>query len=131
MGNRAVITTPSKRIGIYVHWNGGQESIVAFLDFCKSKGYQCPSRGNYGWASLVTTITNFFGHNGANVGIDNLEHLDQDNGNNGVYVIENWTVVDRYYVPENRRNETLDTVLKNEILREVTKRNTQMGGHND
>jgi hypothetical protein len=25
MGNRAVITTPDKKMGIYLHWNGGRE----------------------------------------------------------------------------------------------------------
>ena len=34
MGNRAVIasaTEKEKGIGIYVHWNGGVESVEAFL----------------------------------------------------------------------------------------------------
>ncbi len=35
MGNRAVITASKSKdsgLGIYLHWNGGIESVVAFLD---------------------------------------------------------------------------------------------------
>lgn len=35
MGNRAVITTTDQRIGIYLHWNGGKDSVEAFLKYCK------------------------------------------------------------------------------------------------
>ena len=27
MGNRAVITTPQRKVGLYVHWNGGRDTI--------------------------------------------------------------------------------------------------------
>lgn len=27
MGNRAVITTSDKKMGIYLHWNGGRDSV--------------------------------------------------------------------------------------------------------
>lgn len=30
MGNRAVITTEEKQIGVYLHWNGGRDSVQAF-----------------------------------------------------------------------------------------------------
>ena len=32
MGNRAVITTEKKDLGIYLHWNGGRDSVEAFLN---------------------------------------------------------------------------------------------------
>ena len=35
MGNRAVITTPDKKIGVYLHWNGGRDSVEGFLQTCK------------------------------------------------------------------------------------------------
>lgn len=28
MGNRAVITTPDKKMGVYLHWNGGREAVL-------------------------------------------------------------------------------------------------------
>ena len=68
----------------------------AFLTYCKMKGYRKPERDNYGWARLVQVIGNFFGGN-LTVGIDTLDRLDCDNGDNGVYIIENWEIVDRKY----------------------------------
>jgi hypothetical protein len=35
MGNRAVITDNKQRIGIYLHWNGGRDSVEAFLKYCE------------------------------------------------------------------------------------------------
>ena len=45
MGNRAVITTRkagvnpanSDATGVYLHWNGGRDSVEAFLAYCKLK----------------------------------------------------------------------------------------------
>ena len=68
MGNRAVITTStdinvseSNDIGVYLHWNGGRDSVEAFLLYCKLKGYRTPEYDNYGWARLCQVIGNFFG----------------------------------------------------------------------
>lgn len=99
MGNRAVITTKQKRIGIYLHWNGGRESIESFLMYCKLKGYRQPEKDYYGWARLCQVIANFFG-GGLSIGINEYDRLDTDNGDNGVYVIENWEIVDRIYSEE-------------------------------
>ena len=109
MGNRAVITNwvagetqeqfesgKNPRIGIYVHWNGGRDSIEAFLMYCKMKEYRMPTCDNYGWARLCQVIANFFGGS-TSVGIDMVEHLDCDNYDNGVYLINGWTIVERYY----------------------------------
>ena len=103
MGNRAVITTStsedvknSKDIGIYLHWNGGRDSVEGFLKFCELAGYRSPDVDNYGWAQLCRIIGNFFG-DGMSVGIDTCDHLDCDNYDNGVYIIRNWKIVDRKY----------------------------------
>lgn len=98
MGNRAVITTRNKKLGVYLHWNGGRDSIEAFIKYCALKGYRCPEKDNYGWARLCQVIGNFFGGN-CSVGIDLYEKLDTDNGDNGVYIIENWEIVDREFAP--------------------------------
>ena len=62
MGNRAVITTvdgwKNNGIGIYLHWNGGKDSIEAFLKYCKLRGFR---NGDYGMARLTQVIANFFG----------------------------------------------------------------------
>ena len=61
MGNRAVITTEDKQIGIYVHWNGGRESVETFLAYCDMKNYRPPETDCYGWARMCQVIGNFFG----------------------------------------------------------------------
>ena len=44
MGNRCVITTredfDNDGIGIYLHWNGGRDSVEAFLKYCELKQYR-------------------------------------------------------------------------------------------
>ena len=100
MGNRAVITThenmDNNGIGIYLHWNGGRDSVRAFLKYCELKGYRAPSEDNYGWARLCQVIGNFFGGTGS-LGIDTVNHLDCNNFDNGVYLIEGWEIVGRMY----------------------------------
>ena len=104
MGNRAVITASKSRdvaksndIGIYLHWNGGRDSVEAFLKYCELKRYRSPSEDNYGWARLCQVIANYFGGGETGVGIDNCCHLYCANGDNGVYIIEGWKIIDRQY----------------------------------
>ena len=120
MGNRAVITTKENwrndGVGIYLHWNGGRDSVEAFLKYCDLKGYRSPSNDCYGWARLCQVIGNFFGGN-TSVGIDTLWHLDCDNYDNGVYIIDGWEIVDRAYFTGNEQNdydlnEMLETIDK-------------------
>ncbi len=96
MGNRGVITTEDKNIGVYVHWNGGRESIEAFLAYCDLKGYRPPVVDDYGWARLCQVIGNFFGGE-LSVGIDRYEKLDTDNWDNGVFIIKNWEIIGREF----------------------------------
>ena len=100
MGNRAVITTKqdieNDGVGVYLHWNGGRDSVEAFLAFCKAKGYRPPEQDSYGYAYLCTTIGNFF-KDGLSLGIDKLTNLDQDNFDNGVYITKDWSIVGRKY----------------------------------
>ena len=100
MGNRAVITTKenfeNNGIGVYLHWNGGYDSVSAFLKYCELKGYRTPDTDNYGWARLCQVIGNFFGGS-TSIGIDAVDKLDCDNYDNGVYIIKGWEIVDRKY----------------------------------
>ena len=95
MGNRAVITTKEKHLGIYLHWNGGRDSVEVFLKYCKIKGYRPPSQDCYGWARLAQVVGNFFGGTDS-IGIDTIDRLDTK-GNNGTYIIEGWEIVGREY----------------------------------
>ena len=118
MGNRAVITASksldvakSNDIGIYLHWNGGRDSVEAFLKYCELKRYRSPSKDSYGWARLCQVIANFFG-GGNSIGIDNCCHLDCNNWDNGVYIIDGWDIVDRqYYVGAEQYNYDLYEML--------------------
>lgn len=103
MGNRAVITTQDKQLGVYLHWHGGHDSVKAFLAYCKIKGYRCPENDCYGWARLCQVIGNYFGGE-LSVGIDKYECLDTDNGDNGVYIIKDWTIVGREFEPEEEQD---------------------------
>lgn len=96
MGNRAVITTEEKQIGIYVHWNGGRESIETFLAYCDMKQYRPPESDCYGWARMCQVIGNFFGGS-TSIGIDKYNRLDRDNYDNGVYIIKNWKIIGREF----------------------------------
>lgn len=72
MGNRAVITTEKQRLGIYMHWNGGTDSV----------------------------------------GIDMYAYLDKDNGDNGVYVIKDWKIVNRlHYSGVEQKGYDLEEVI--------------------
>ena len=104
MGNRAVITTSkssnvaeSSDIGLYLHWNGGRDSVEAFLTYCRIQGFRSPEYDNYGWARLAQVIANYFGGDGLSVGIDQCCKLDCDNFDNGVYIIKGWEIVGRQY----------------------------------
>lgn len=96
MGNRCVITTPKRKLGVYFHWNGGRDSVEPLLAYCKLKGYRTPETDNYGWARLCQVAGNCFGGTDC-LGIDTYDNLDTDNGDNGVYIIENWVIVDRLF----------------------------------
>lgn len=96
MGNRAVITTENEDLGVYLHWNGGRDSVEGFLAVCKELGHRPPESDCYGWARLCQVIANYFSGT-TSVGIDKLENLDCDNCDNGVYIIKNWKIVGRKY----------------------------------
>ena len=107
MGNRCVITTEQKRIGVYMHWNGGRDSVEPILCYCKAKGYRCPESDEYGWARLCQVIANLFGGS-LSVGIDRYEVLDRNNGDNGVYVIKDWRIVKRIFFKDREEQNDYD-----------------------
>ena len=95
MGNRAVITTRDRKLGMYVHWNGGRDTIQPLLKYCELKGYRPPSSDSYGWARLCQVLGNFFGGTNS-VGIcPYTTDRQMDPGDNGIYVIDDWEIVER------------------------------------
>ena len=94
MGNRAIITfRGNEHIGIYLHWNGGQDSVDAFLKYCELKKYG--HSNDYDIARLCQIIGNYFGGN-LSLGLQYIDKLNEDAASgldNGIYVVENWKVV--------------------------------------
>ena len=100
MGNRAIITTQNdfdnNGIGVYIHWNGGYDSVSAFLKYCELRGFRPPEEDDYGWARLCQIIGNYFGGD-LSIGINTLNKLPLRNCDNGVYIIEKWKIIGRQY----------------------------------
>ena len=117
MGNRAVITTKDKDIGVYLHWNGGRDSVEAFLRYCSLRQFRPPEEDGYGWARLCQVIGNYFG-GGLSLGIDSPEKLDCNNRDNGVYLIKDWKIVGREFFeePEQDEHDLLD------MLKDINKK---------
>lgn len=144
MGNRAVVTFANREsslehyikdasrpmhlegyvkdhpdtIGVYLHWNGGYDSIKPFCMACKELDYRDPVYDNYGIACFVQLVRNFFGLDGLSVGVDVLSRLDCDNGDNGVFVIDgNWKIVGREYEQyEQTKNNAYYEEFKNYLV---------------
>lgn len=109
MGNRAVIsftqsgyanceagTLDTSQVGLYLHWNGGLESIEAFCKAATDLEISDPAR-------FIQMVANWFGGN-QSVYVDVINNLDYDNYDNGAYVLSKgsgeWKVVQRAYLPE-------------------------------
>lgn len=134
MGNRAVITTVGEdknRIGIYLHWNGGPESVLAFLQAAKQLGVRSPKNdgayGAYCFARLTQIIANYLGGN-LSIGVGTIDHLDCDNFDNGMYEIgADFEIVNRQFTTSKKmRVEDLSEEEKreyDEILASTMKAN--------
>lgn len=104
MGNRAVVMfednvhTNDKYVGVYLHWNGGPDSVYAYLDYMKTKGIGSGDNP-YTRARFVQIVSNFFGGT-TSIGVDAYYLKEACNvGDNGLYVVQwrgNSYTVDRY-----------------------------------
>lgn len=102
MGNRCLIVPKGQEnLGVYLHWNGGVDSVTAFLTYCKMKEYR-PFGGKnadgYGIARFVQVVGNFFG-GGLSIGIEAVTgELTEDYAeayDNGIYIIDGWEICQR------------------------------------
>lgn len=122
MGNRAVVTTKTaggfceESIGVYLHWNGGRDSITAFLKYCELQGFTSPDDkySTYGWSQFAQIVSNYFGGK-TSLRIDKCKNLDCDNYDYGVYFIENWQIVGREFM----RHEEQDEYPLKEMLLDI------------
>lgn len=100
MGNRAIIKPEGKDVGVYLHWNGGIDSVTAFLEYCKLKGYRDfggEYADGYGLARFCQVVGNFFG---GGLSIDIETNIDESEENaqyldNGIYIVNGWDISKR------------------------------------
>ena len=101
MGNRAVKSFKCEGVpkeyspSIYLHWNGGRDSIEGFLKAHEKANFR---NGAYGIARLIQLITNWFG-GGLCVGVGVYSQMDTDNFDNGVYWVcsKTFKIVEREF----------------------------------
>ena len=99
MGNRAVITIKEKDVpqedwnSLYLHWNGGRDSVEPFLHVAKLYEIRCQEDSSYAIARLSQLIGNTLGGT-LSLGVGAYKCLDTTS-DNGVYVVEDWEIVDR------------------------------------
>lgn len=93
MGNSAFIQAKGQNKGVYLHWNGGRDSVEAFLKYCDMRGFRSFNGSDgYGMARFCQVVGNFFGADGLSIGIE-----DNGSGDNGVYIVDGWNIVERDY----------------------------------
>ena len=68
MGNRAIIKGENMTSAVYLHWNGGRDSVEAFLEYCKIRGFD-KFNSDYGFARFLQVVSNFMGGDGLSVGL--------------------------------------------------------------
>ena len=91
MGNRAVIQIENNPLEIYLHWNGGRDSIEPMLTYAREQGVRS---GDYGVARLCQIIGNTLGGT-LSLGVAPKGSYSGDE-DNGTYVIDNdFNIVDR------------------------------------
>ena len=100
MGNRAVIgfedmdgNRDTNSVGIYLHWNGGRDSVESFLKAAKGYGVRGGDSA-YCIARLTQIIANFLGGT-LSIGISNVGDWDLDFLDNGVYWVDGLEIYDR------------------------------------
>ena len=86
MGNRAVIAgdrggEPSAKLGIYLHWNGGRDTVGPVLAFARDVEVRWDESGIETIAALFQSIV----ERGE---VLHIHQLDYDNGDNGTYVVD-------------------------------------------
>lgn len=132
MGNRAVITiedntTPKDEWAcLYLHWNGGRDSVVPFLKVAKLYGIRCNSDPSYGIARLCQIIGNTLGGS-LSLGVGNYKTWHKDSLDNGVYIINNWEIVQREYFEGEEQNE----YDEKEFIKEIRAVNDKIFGHKE
>lgn len=95
MGNRAFVVFEERGDkpdhGVYLHWNGGPESVLAFLQAMLDRGW---TRMDYASARFCAVASEFFDSEGEDsglslgvMGFDPEKPENSDPGDNGIYYV--------------------------------------------
>lgn len=120
MSNSGFIQPIGCDYGVYLHWNGGYDSVRAFLRYCELKGYrELDKDSGYGLARLTQVIGNFFGGS-CSLGIYNRNEISVDNG---IYIVKGWEIIDRrnysgFEQKEHDLNEMLIAIDESQPIKE-------------
>jgi len=132
MGNRAVITIKENNIpqedwqSLYLHWNGGRDTVEPLLHVAKLYGIRCQADPSYAIARLSQLTGNTLGGT-LSIGVGTYKQLDTDNADNGVYVVKDWEIVDREY-HHGLEQQEYDF---NEMVSEIRSKNDQVFGYEE
>lgn len=98
MGNRAVIIEKGKLKGVYLHWNGGRDSIKPILFYCANFMKEDDALDTF---EFVCKCIGF-----EPKAFENYNVTDCNNGDNGVYIIDDkYEIIGRMYAPIKEQNE--------------------------
>ena len=101
MGNRCLIAFKQKESVkkkedvpcIYLHWNGGRDSVEAFLDATRRLGVR-KNDPSYAMARLTQIIANYLGGT-LSIGISSVGDWALDFLDNGIYWVDELEIYDR------------------------------------
>ena len=92
MSNSAIIKEYKGYKAVYLHWNGGRDSVEAFLKYCELRAFRgFNSPDGYGIARFCQVVGNYF-DGGLSIGV--VDYIEPE-GDNGVYVVDGWEIVGR------------------------------------
>ena len=135
MGNRAVITIKDKDFpkedwnSLYLHWNGGRDSVEPFLHVAKLYDIRCQEDSSYAIARLSQLIGNTLGGT-LSLGVGAYKCLDTNNYDNGTYVIKHWEIVEREHLPFEDFEEQ-DEYVFDEFVKEIREANDEIFGYTE
>lgn len=94
MGNRAIIKAAGEKVGLYLHWNGGNDSVGAFLEYCKLRGFRGFPDSD-ALARITQVCCNFFGGTlcARIFPMSGEDTEDESPGDNGIYIVKGWDIV--------------------------------------
>lgn len=118
MGNRAVLTKDQSFNSpcIYFHWNGGRDSVRAFLKVAKAMGFKNDTPEQ--WDEFAQFLAKYFFNCevGRTIYREPYGRADKTS-DNGTYIVdENWKIIGRESAPQREQDEYDSDELAHYIL---------------